>query len=246
MTTTTKSLPVPVCSVVGDVLGNHIHNHNTLNRLFYDAGAVGEPPSGSCVTKATSWFRRMHEDVPDPAAVLGKALEEFMEVDASYNSETQEVGRQSIREVLGRYGLSYHVGGHIIGAEIALSTKSLTQLLKERNLAAVDKEFERALANVEADPPAAITAACSILESLFKLYIADNGIEMPGEQTLKPLWKVVSKHLGLDASMVEDDDIKRILSGMSSAVDGIGALRTHAGSAHGRGKQLYRVQARHC
>ena len=52
--------------------------------------------------------------------------------------------------------------------------KSLKQILKDRDLAGVDKEFERALANIDKDPPAAITAACSILESLFKVYIKDN------------------------------------------------------------------------
>jgi hypothetical protein len=68
------------------------------------------------------------------------------------------------------------------------------QVLKDRDLAGVDKEFERALANVEKDPPAAITAACSILESLFKVYIEDNNaIEMPTDQSLKPLWKTASK-----------------------------------------------------
>ena len=32
---------------------------------------------------------------------------------------------------------------------------------------------------------------------------------------------------------------------MSSIVDGIGAFRTHAGSAHGGGKLRYNVQSRH-
>ena len=36
-----------------------------------------------------------------------------------------------------------------------------------------------------------------------------------------------------------------ILGGLSSIVDGVGALRTHAGSAHGRGKKGYEIQPRH-
>lgn len=36
-----------------------------------------------------------------------------------------------------------------------------------------------------------------------------------------------------------------ILGGLGAVVDGIGALRTHAGSAHGRGRRAYRVEARH-
>ena len=131
------------------------------------------------------------------------------------------------------------------GTGTALPTKSLNQVLKDRDLAGVDKELERALANVEKDPPAAITAACSILESLFKVYIEDNSAEMPADQSLKPLWKAASKHLGLDPSSMEDDDVKKVLSGLNSVVDGIGSLRTHTGSAHGRGRRAYRVHARH-
>jgi hypothetical protein len=122
----------------------------------------------------------------------------------------------------------------------------LQEILKERDLAGVDDEFRRSLAHVESDPPAAITAACAILEALFKIYIEDHeGLAMPSDQSVKPLWKTASKHLGLDPAAVHDDDIRKILSGMNSVVDGIGSLRTHAGTAHGRGSRPYRIQARH-
>lgn len=42
-----------------------------------------------------------------------------------------------------------------------------------------------------------------------------------------------------------DDDIKKVLSGLSSVVDGIACSRTHDGSAHGREKRAYKVQPRH-
>jgi abortive infection Abi-like protein len=188
----------------------------------------------------------MHTDVADPTAVLGKVLEKFMEVDLYAKEEEQQTGRQKVADILGRFGLSYHQGGLILGPMNALPTKSLMQVLKDRDLAGVDKEFERAMANVETDPPAAITAACSILESLFKVYIEDaHGLEMPSDQSLKPLWRTASKHLVLDPSAMEDEDIKKVLSGLNSVVDGIGSLRTHAGSAHGRGRRVYRLQARH-
>jgi len=247
MTTTlsAKPIPVPVCSIVGRVLGQFIFHHNTLESIFYEAGAVGEVPAGTCVVKCQDWLKRMHKDVPDPLAVLGKVLEEFMEVERPFQAEDQAAGRKSITEALALSGLSYHQGGLILGAANALPTRSLKQVLHKRDLAAVDKEFDRALTNIETDPPAAITAACSILESLFKVYIEDNGIEMPIDQSLKPLWKVASKHLGLDPAAIEDGDVKRVLSGLNSVVDGIGSLRTHAGSAHGHGRRAYNLQARH-
>ncbi|MXX23386.1 MAG: abortive infection family protein [Rhodospirillales bacterium] len=35
-----------------------------------------------------------------------------------------------------------------------------------------------------------------------------------------------------------------MLSGLASVVDGVGSLRTHIGSAHGRGRKSYSVHAR--
>jgi len=246
MSPTAKPLPIPVCSVVGDVLGGFFYHHKTLEALFYQAGAVGEVPPGNCVVKCQTWLKRMHTEVDDPTAVLGKVLEEFMEADRSgYYGASQAAGRKRIAGILGKCGLSYRAGGQIFGAGNALPTKSLKDVLTNRDMVGVDKEFERALANVDTDSPAAITAACSILESLFRVYIDDNVLDMPNEQSLKPLWKIVSKHLGLDPAAVEDDDLKKILSGMHSVVDGIGSLRTHAGSAHGQGRRGYKPQARH-
>ena len=245
-TTSAQPLPAPICSVVGNVIGAFIYHHKTLETLFYEVGATGDVPDGNCVTKCQTWLKRMHTDVSDPVAVCGKVIEHFMEVDdRGYHQQSQQDGRKKITDVLARFDLSYHQGGLILGAANALSTKSLKQVLQGRDLASVDKEFDRAVANVEKDPPAAITAACAILEALFKVYIEDNGIEKPPDQSLKPLWKLTSKHLGLDPTAIEDNDAKKVLSGLTSVVDGISSLRTHTGTAHGRGRGVYRPYARH-
>lgn len=55
------------------------------------------------------------------------------------------------------------------------------------NLGELQKEFDRALANVEADPPAAITAVCAMLETLFKVIIADEGLALPNDLSVLPL-----------------------------------------------------------
>lgn len=67
----------------------------------------------------------------------------------------------------------------------------------------------------------------------------------PTKQDLQGLWKTVRDSLGLDTKIIEDEDLKRILSGLYSITDGIGALRTHASSAHGAGRKIYRLQPRH-
>ncbi|MDE2978789.1 MAG: abortive infection family protein [Acidobacteriota bacterium] len=125
------------------------------------------------------------------------------------------------------------------------ATERLREVLERRGLSSVREELDRVVLNVAGDPPTSITAASSMLESLFKCFLEDGGHAQPTKKTAKPLWNRASKHLSLDPASKEDDDIRRILSGLSSIVDGIAALRTHTGSAHGRGKRSYRLLARH-
>ena len=90
-----------------------------------------------------------------------------------------------------------------------------------------------------------MSAASNILESLCKVYIDDEGLDKPAKQDLKPVWAIVRKHLGFDPSQIEDQDPQTILTGLISIVDGIGALRTHASSAHGAGRKSYKLEPRH-
>ncbi|WP_218816232.1 abortive infection family protein [Methylobacillus rhizosphaerae] len=55
---------------------------------------------------------------------------------------------------------------------------------------------------------------------------------MSEKQALQPVFKVVRQDLGLAPGSVEDQDLQRIIRGLFSVIDGIGALRTHASSAH--------------
>jgi len=77
------------------------------------------------------------------------------------------------------------------------------------------------------------------------VYIEEEGLEMPAKQDLQPVWSLVRKDLGFDPSQVADRDLKEILSGLIATVNGVGALRTHASSAHGPGAKSYRVEPRH-
>ena len=237
-------LPIAVCSIVGEALGSSIYHHKTLDRLFYEAGATGAVPEENCVTKCQTWLKRIHDEVGDPISFVGRLIEEFMDVDVRrYND--QELGRVKIREVLARQRLSYSHGAIVRGTNEAFPAESLVDQLREKGLDSVDKELKRSLESIVDDPPAAITAACSIIESVCKVYIEDNELELPGNQDITHLWRTVSRHIGFDPGSREDNDMKKVLSGLVSVVGGIGALRTHVGSAHGRGRKAYRPQPRH-
>ena len=235
-------------AVVADVLGQHYYSHSKLNTLFMGAGAPGTPPEGNCVQKCLSWLNRVNADpAVDPFEILGGVLLQIMETGGggAYYGEGQPEERQDrIRQVLARCGLAYHNGGIVLAGGEAPPVADLNDKLRRGDLPALDIEFKRALTSLETDPPAAVTAACSLLESLFKVILEDEGIPMPTKQTIKPLWSAVQDTLGLNPASVADDDIRRILSGLISIVDGIGALRTHAGSAHGHGSQAQKLAPR--
>src|SRR5690606_11392519 len=192
------------------------------------------------------WLKRCNEDPSvDAFEVLGGVIEDFMEFEISeYDKEWAE-RRKRVQRVLAKNSLSYLPGGIVVFAGTTPSARSLQEILSARDFAAIDKEFQRALDSVEADPPAGITAACALAEALCKVYIEDEGLAMPSKETRKPLWGAVSHHIGFNPAEVADDDLKRILSGLTSIVDGLASLRTHVGSAHGRGRKMYRVDPRH-
>jgi hypothetical protein len=244
-----RTIPDPVIAVVGEVLGLHYYDHNRINTLFMEHGAPGDPPSGSCVTKCKVWLEYCNSDpTVDPFAVLGGVLKEFMEAEVpkwGTKANQWRSDQERARKILARYGLSYHPGGQILGATSGASSRSLKTILEERDLAAVEVEFQRALEAVSLDPPAGVTAACSLIEALCKVYIEDESLELPSKGTIKDLWKIVSKHLGLNPGTIVAQDITRILSGLTSVIDGIGSLRTHAGSAHGHGRGTDTLEPRH-
>jgi hypothetical protein len=83
------------------------------------------------------------------------------------------------------------------------------------------------------------------LEAVFKTYIEVEELPLPKKQDLQPIWKVVREDLGLNPAVIEDRDLQEILSGIFATVSGVGALRTHASSAHGAGVRAYKLKPRH-
>lgn len=241
-----KDFPRPLATIVGEVIGGYYYHHRTIEALLYEAGASGDVPEGSCVAKVTEWLVREGRADPSKAlSILGKVLEEFMDGDMTRASGDKQKDKARLEAALARYNLTYGFGGRVYGATVTAPSRSLAEKLREISIREIEEEFERAQRTIDSDPPAAVTAACAIVEAFCKTYISENGLDLPANQTIKPLWGVVSKHLRIAPESVEADDLKRILSGLSSIVDGIGSYRTHAGSAHGHVGRSYRVAPRH-
>ena len=243
-----QEIPNPVIVVVGDILGRSYYNHTDLNTLFIENGAPGDAPDGNCVTKCQRWLKRCNEDPSiDALAILGAVIKSIMEpkFNIYHTSEPDSEEKIRITEVLIKNGLKYCVGGKIMGNKSVAASITLDSILRKRDLPGVQKEFDRAINMINTDPGAAATAGCAIIESLLKIYIEDEVLTMPKDMDIGGLWKVVKNHIGLDPAKIQDDDLRKILSGLASIIDGIGALRTHAGSAHGQGRKMYKIEPRH-
>jgi hypothetical protein len=240
-----RKIPVAVIAVVSDALAQQ-YSHAQIDRLMESAGIEISPlPSGNKQVKTREWLIHANKTMADPLGALGKAITEPMEVMSAFEADPNESLRAKIGKILAQYNLAYHKGGLILTLGATVVGKTLQDIIHARDLSGLQTEFDRIYQNVESDPAAAVTASCALLESLFKTYIEEQALVMPGDQTLKPLWKVVRKELKLDPGTVEDEDLKTILGGLAATVEGIGSLRTHKGSAHGRGQKAYKILPRH-
>lgn len=213
-------------------------------------GAPGDSPSretaGNCSERCEVWLKRCNADEEtDAMHVLGWVLREYLDSDYAVNPDHVAASRERIRAILVRHGLRYEEGGRVIGGTQATPSRTFEELLRRHDFRTVTDEFERSTKHVDTDPAAALTAACATLESSCTVYIQDEGLALPAKKVLGELWSVVRTSLGLDPKSVEEDDLKRILGGLASIADGMAAFRTHAGSAHGRGRGAYRPAPRH-
>lgn len=117
------------------------------------------------------------------------------------------------------------------------------------NFDTVSRDLERALGSAKDDPEDAVTAACSTVESVCRSILIELGEGLPDKKDIKGLFGAVRKPLGLasdrtDLDPLIADDVRKILNGLATVIEGIGALRTHGGDAHGRERGYARLDRR--
>ena len=117
------------------------------------------------------------------------------------------------------------------------------------NFDTVSRDIQRAVEAIKIDPESAVTSACSTVESVCRSILIELSEELPGKKDIKALFNAVKKPLGLspdrkDIDPLIADDVRKILSGLATIVEGIGALRTHGGDAHGRERGYSRIDSR--
>lgn len=113
----------------------------------------------------------------------------------------------------------------------------------------VSRDLDRATRNAEDDPEDAVTAACATLEAVCRSILLELKLDLPAKKDVSALVRAVQGPLGLSPGRTDlpdlvAGDIRKILSGLTTATEGIGALRTHGGDAHGRERGHRRIDPR--
>lgn len=234
-------IPNSVIGAVASVIAAHYYSHSKLETLFMESGAPGDVPLGNCETKCSEWLKRCNQDqTVNAIEVLGKVIQNYMDqtpLPSMFDDgpSPMESGQRRINAALAQHQLQYRINGYITQAGSTPISKTLEDFLKSGDFSSIQKEFERAVEHIQTDPHASITAACSIIEATLKFYIEHFDLTAPNKLNVMPLWGVVQSHLTLNSDLNLAADQHKMLKGITSIIDGVGAFRSHIGSAHGRG-----------
>ena len=183
---------------------------------------------------------RAIEKVADPrnhAREPGKTQAVLDHLNLNLAADGFEVALFGGRAVLRKRGS----GAAVVGA---ISEKTATL-----DFGTVSRDLDRATRNAEEDPEDAVTAACATLEAVCRSILVELELDLPAKKDVSALVRAVQEPLGLSPGRTDlpdliAGDIRKVLSGLTPATEGIGALRTHGGDAHGRERGHRRIDPR--
>ena len=137
----------------------------------------------------------------------------------------------------------------VAGRATPVVVAALSGMAETISFDTVKLDLDRALSSIDTDPEDAITAACSTIESVCRSILIELEQPLPAKKDVQGLFNAVKQPLALNPDRGDLDpqvaaDVRTILGGLATVIQGIGALRTHAGDAHGRERGTPRVDAR--
>ncbi len=170
--------------------------------------------------------------------LVGQVLRKLWQYKCDYKPEDPQE-KAKLFEILAK--IETGVSASVLAT---LSTKA-----EVLNMDTVSRDLDRALESAFRDPESAVTSACSTLESVCRSIIIELGFELPKKKDIKGLFDSVKRPLGLSPGEINvnpeiADDVRKVQNLFPTIVEGIGALRTHGGDAHGRERGYTRLDAR--
>ncbi|RVL64724.1 abortive infection family protein [Sinorhizobium meliloti] len=224
-----------------------------IEALFLDCGLDMRIGTSSRVPATIQFLRDLANDwdgddpmkrvivrVCDPREYLS-APEKAIAVRQHVNAALEADGL-AVTIVSGKAHLVEHAGTGLI-------VEPFISKVEKLDFDTVQIEIARALPSLSADPEDAVTAACSLIEAVCRSILIELGLPLPPKRDIDGLVKAVQEPLGLspgrnDLPLEIEQDVRQVLGGLTSVTKGIGALRTHAGDAHGREKGFRRIDPR--
>lgn len=139
-----------------------------------------------------------------------------------------------------RNKLSYNLEESTISiSELENLLNSQTELIDQQVIESIQeytklyKDWLKARNLVASDPSDSITRSSSYLESVCKIIIEEKNGDFPTKSTISNLLGSALSIIEINEPKETIDDINKIVGGIKSIISGIGAARTHVGTAHG-------------
>lgn len=123
--------------------------------------------------------------------------------------------------------------------------ETATEILTRLDWNEVQAAWSKALERKGTDPEGAITVARTLLESVCKHVLDEAGVTYDPKADLPKLYGLTAEKLNLAPSQHTEKLFKQILGGCHAVVEGLGALRSKVGDAHGQGKKPVKPAPRH-
>jgi hypothetical protein len=224
-----------------------------IEQFFLDCGLDMRLGALSRVPATTQFLRKI-ADQWDGDEHLKRVLLKVCDP-REYLAEPDKAGvvRDHLNSVLEPDGLAVT----IVGGKAYLTERQATGAVVEPFITkvatldfdTVQIEIARALPNLKDDPEDAVTAACSLIEAVCRSILIEMHLPLPPKKDIDGLLRAVQEPLNLSPGRTDlpaeiEQDVRQVLSGLTSIAKGVGALRTHGGDAHGREKGFRRIDPR--
>jgi hypothetical protein len=170
-----------------------------------------------------------------------------MESYASATSDTATLNR--FQDQLRRDGYAYQ-RGTITPTTAAARLADAKAIALSFDAAHIGEQIHRIEASIDVDPALAIGTAKELAESCFKTILGERGVEYGKGDDLPQLGRKVFKELKLLPDDVPEsakgaDTIRRLLSNLSTVVQGLAEIRGLYGTGHGKDGRVRGVSPRH-
>jgi hypothetical protein len=156
---------------------------------------------------------------------------------------------KKFNEQLRRDGYVYQQGNivPVTAAARLTDAKAIAEILDARHIA---QQIQRIEASIDEDPALAIGTAKEFLESCFKTILTDLGVNYGKTDDLPQLGRKTFKALKLVPDDIPEsakgaETIKRVLSNLSTVVQGLAELRGPYGTGHGKEGRVKGLAPRH-